>query len=38
VTVATFERWAPGADEPVDDLAEWVREEFDRRVAAARSA
>ncbi|PSQ58641.1 hypothetical protein BRD18_05385 [Halobacteriales archaeon SW_7_71_33] len=37
VTVATFERWAPEADEPVDDLTEWVREEFDRRVAAARS-
>lgn len=35
VTVATFDRWAPDAPEPVADLADWVREEFDRRVAAA---
>lgn len=34
-TAVTFERWAVEAPEPVDELAAWVREEFDRRVEAA---
>lgn len=36
LTAVTFERWAPGAPEPVEDLAAWVHEEFDRRLALAR--
>lgn len=32
LTARTFELWAPQADEPTEELAEWVREEFDRRI------
>lgn len=30
--VATFDDWAPQASEPTEELAEWVREEADRRI------
>lgn len=32
VTPGTFHMWAPGAPEPNDELAEWVRAELDRRL------
>ena len=38
LTPQTFDQWAPEADEPTDELAAWVREEFDSRLAAARDA
>ena len=38
LTPQTFELWAPGVDQPTDELAAWVREEFDSRLAAARDA
>lgn len=34
LTARTFELWAPDADEPTDELAAWVRAEFDRRLGA----
>jgi aminoglycoside phosphotransferase (APT) family kinase protein len=36
LTAVSFERWAPAAPAPVDELAAWVHEEFDRRLAVAR--
>ena len=38
LTPQTFEIWAPKVDQPTDDLAAWVREEFDARLARAREA
>lgn len=30
--VTTFDYWAPGTNEPTEELAEWVKEEIDRRI------
>lgn len=38
LTPQTFEEWAPKVDEPTDELAAWVRDEFDDLLAAARHA
>lgn len=38
LTPQTFEIWAPKVDQPTEDLAAWVREEFDARLARARDA
>lgn len=35
--VQTFHLWAPDAEEPTDELAAWVREEFEERLDAARN-
>ncbi|PSQ18456.1 hypothetical protein BRD00_05200 [Halobacteriales archaeon QS_8_69_26] len=36
-TAITFESWAPDGPEPVDEMAAWVRDEFDQRVRNARA-
>lgn len=33
-TSGFFDNWAPDADEPTEELARWVEEEMDRRLAA----
>ncbi|WP_232703217.1 phosphotransferase family protein [Halobacterium wangiae] len=38
LTPQTFELWAPAADQPTEELADWVRGEFDERLDAAREA
>jgi aminoglycoside phosphotransferase (APT) family kinase protein len=36
LTPQTFELWTPQVDQPTEELAAWVREEFDSRLARAR--
>lgn len=38
LALQTFAEWAPAADEPVEELADWLHEAFDERLAAARDA
>lgn len=33
----TFDYWAPEADDPTTDLATWIQEEMDRRIANFKS-
>lgn len=38
LTPQTFDLWAPQVDQPNDELADWVREEFDARLERANGA